>query len=292
VPGKVARMLGHLGEVERLCSERLGVTLTGRRMLDVGAGQLLLQMAYFTVRGNDVVGIDSDVIARGVDPRAYLRMLRANGPYRVVKTLGRKVLVVDARYKRAFARQMGIATFPRLDVREMDATELALADETFDFVYSLAVFQHLRDPEPALDEMIRVLRPGGGLYLDFMLYTSRTGSGDIRSLAGRTAGAPLWAHLRPHLQEQVRPSAYVNHIRLPQWRRIFETRMAGVEIVLRQPEAEELENEARTLRDRGELRDYTLDELLTSQVAVLWRKPEPDGPRTPASEQGRLPRAH
>jgi SAM-dependent methyltransferase len=273
VPEKVAGVLRRLGEIERLCSERLGIELRGLRMLDVGAGQLLLQMAYFSLR-NDVVGIDNDVITRGLDLRAYMRMLRTNGPQRVLETLGRKALLVDIRHRRELARQLGIERLSRLNVIQMDAADMAFQDESFDFVYSLAVFQHLKDPAKALDEMIRVLRVGAVLYLDFILYTSRTGSSDFRFLAGSGGSIPLWAHLRPQFGEYVRPNAHVNRIRLSEWSQMFELRMPGVEIMLKQPEAETLEPEARALWKRGELTTYTLDELLTAKVVVLWRKSE------------------
>ena len=49
--------------------------------------------------------------------------------------------------------------------------------------------------------------------------------------------------------------------------------MPGFECVLYRPEAARLEPEAKKLQEQGELTDYSLEELLTSKVAVLWRKP-------------------
>jgi ubiquinone/menaquinone biosynthesis C-methylase UbiE len=43
--------------------------------------------------------------------------------------------------------------------------ELPFADDSFDVVASTGVLQHTADPEKALSEMIRVLRPGGRMYL-------------------------------------------------------------------------------------------------------------------------------
>ena len=47
------------------------------------------------------------------------------------------------------------------DLRVMDATDLAFGDHSFDLVYSFHALEHIDDPERALSEMQRVLRPGG-----------------------------------------------------------------------------------------------------------------------------------
>lgn len=52
---------------------------------------------------------------------------------------------------------------PQLDY-VVDAHRLPFQDGTFDFVYSLAVFEHLHSPWIAADEIRRVLKPGGQVY--------------------------------------------------------------------------------------------------------------------------------
>jgi SAM-dependent methyltransferase len=272
IPARVAAALVAVREIESLVAERIGMTLQGLRMLDVGPGQLTLQSRYFSLE-NDVVGIDLDVIPRGFELRRYLDVLRENGWKRFTKTVGRKAMLVDLRYKHELERQLGVSHVREPRILRMDATAMTFPDASFDFVYSLVVLQNLREPAAALDEMIRVLKPGGGLYVDLTLFTSPYGSLDVRVLAGRNGNLPQWAHLVPETESQMQSNAFVSRLRLPEWRSLLEGRMPDVAIGLKQPGAEQLEQDARARWAQGELTDYTLEELVTNKVTAVWRKP-------------------
>jgi SAM-dependent methyltransferase len=47
-----------------------------------------------------------------------------------------------------------------------DGLCLPFADDSFDLIMSQAVLEHVPDPQRAVDEMIRVLKPGGQLYVE------------------------------------------------------------------------------------------------------------------------------
>jgi len=49
----------------------------------------------------------------------------------------------------------------RIDFHQGNAAAMPFADATFDFVYCAAAFKNFAEPVKALDEMHRVLRPGG-----------------------------------------------------------------------------------------------------------------------------------
>jgi SAM-dependent methyltransferase len=49
----------------------------------------------------------------------------------------------------------------------MDAGRLGFRDDSFDFVFSYNSFEHFPEPDVVLHEAIRVLRPGGYIYLNF-----------------------------------------------------------------------------------------------------------------------------
>jgi SAM-dependent methyltransferase len=274
VPAQVSRDLEHLRELEEAVEETLGLRLERLQLLDVGAGQLRTQMTYFAQR-NAVTGIDTDVVVDGFDLAGYVQMLLTNGPKRLIKTVGRKALGVDSRYQRELARQLGVPGLTRPKPLVMDAAHMAFPGQIFDFVYSMAVFQHLVQPAGVLDEMVRVLKPGGGLYLDFILYTGPTGSHDVRYLGDGEGVLPAWAHLRPAYAPLVQPNAYLNRLRLAEWRKTFEARMPGAKLRLIEPDPS-LRDEAAALHER-ELEGFTLEELLTSKVVVLWRKPAGTG---------------
>jgi ubiquinone/menaquinone biosynthesis C-methylase UbiE len=55
------------------------------------------------------------------------------------------------------ARNAGV----KIDFRLGNASAMPFADESFDFVYCAAAFKNFSKPVEALDEMYRVLRPGG-----------------------------------------------------------------------------------------------------------------------------------
>jgi ubiquinone/menaquinone biosynthesis C-methylase UbiE len=53
------------------------------------------------------------------------------------------------------------ANNPGAEILEADARELPFPDASFDRVTSIEVLRYLPDPQPSIDEMARVLRPGG-----------------------------------------------------------------------------------------------------------------------------------
>ena len=228
------RVAGHiriLREQESLIWKQYGVSVKGKDVLDIGPGQFLMHMIYFS-QNNRVKGIDLDVIPRGVNPAPYMRMLWCNGLRRTVKTVGRKMIGIDRRYANELKLQLGMKAIPGLDVRCMDAMQMTFADNSFDFVHSRSVFHHIPEPAVAMKQVARVLRPGGVALLSFHLYTSETGCLDPRIFTERRAEVGLWPHLRPSMQGTYTPNAFVNKLRIDQWRKLFAREMPGTEYVL------------------------------------------------------------
>ena len=83
-----------------------------------------------------------------------------------------EVLVIGAgfgRYKALFKNaervvNTDISLLPNIDYIA-DAHSLPFADNSFDTIIAFEVFEHLKDPKTASDEIFRVLRPQGSAYI-------------------------------------------------------------------------------------------------------------------------------
>jgi SAM-dependent methyltransferase len=265
-------LLGQSRATEMKIKVLLGAPVSGRKMLEVGPGQQLVQLAYFAMR-NEVVGIDLDVILQYLNLRGCMRMIRKNGWLRTCKTVARKIALIDYKMRRELASQLRLRKMPVLRVLQMDAARMDFPNDQFDVVFSRAVFEHLPDPGAVISEMHRVLKPGGVMFIILHLFTSDSGCHDARILAGKRGELPFWAHLRPEHQNAVMSNSYLNKLRLADWRDILQSRMPGSEVVALR-DAQDLERqELQRLRSLGHLAAYSDEELLSVTVEVGWRKP-------------------
>jgi arsenite methyltransferase len=77
----------------------------------------------------------------------------------------------------------------RVDIFEGDATALAFADATFDAAVSIQVIEYLAEPDVALHQLFRVLRPGGRLVIIDTDWDSLVWAATDRHRAARIAAA-------------------------------------------------------------------------------------------------------
>jgi arsenite methyltransferase len=92
-----------------------------------------------------------------------------------------------------------------VEILKGDATALAFADATFDAAASMQVIEYLADPDAALNQLARVLRPGGRLVIVDTDWGSLVWAATDRGRADRVAAA--WnEHLPdPYLPRSLAP---------------------------------------------------------------------------------------
>jgi SAM-dependent methyltransferase len=270
---EVADLLTELRTAEALIQKHGGLTVRDLDILEIGVGQLPRQLAYFAMQ-NRAVGMDLDVVPQGLGVRDYVRLLKTNGPKRLLKTVARKMTGYDWLFHRELARQLQVRKVSRPRTLQMDASRMEFPDGSFDLVYSFNVFEHLPDPAVVLQEKIRVTRPGGCVLTHFHLYSSDSGGHDVRILAGERQGMPYWPHLRPQHAALVRNAAYINRWRLNQWHQLFDRVTPGCAYSYwTDKDMERKKHVLKDLRQQGELADYTDQELLTLNLVSVWKKP-------------------
>jgi SAM-dependent methyltransferase len=256
---RVSILLDEAQEMELLLFDH---RLQDADVLEVGPGHVPIQLMYFA-RNNRAVGIDVNRVTYHRTPWALLQIARESGSIRAAKTLGRWVLGYDSRLQDSVAQRLGEKTVSWPRMLQMDVRQMDFQDGSFDFVYSRSVFQHVKDPARAIQEIGRVLKRGGAALISLHLWTCPNGYTYVP--------APWeWPHLRgqalPHEIDQSR-----NRLRLAEWRQLFEAAFPGCEIRLRGPETPEMINRALELR-KTELTDYSLEELISYDLSVSWRK--------------------
>jgi SAM-dependent methyltransferase len=272
VKQNVSGLITQAREAEDKLSQLLGRSITNLKMLEIGPGQQLVQMSYFGIH-NEVVGIDYDLVPQRISLATYAQMVKENGWLRTFKTIARKAVGIDSLVRSETLHQLDCEVMPKCEVLKMDATKMMFPNESFDAVISRAVFEHLSNPAAVADEIHRVLKPGGAVFVNVHLYTSDSGCHDARIFFGNRENLPFWSHLRDEHMHEVRQNSYLNKLRLDDWRRIFQSTLPGSEVVACQDAGNVEKCELTKLRAMGALPGYSDEELLTVTLKVTWRKP-------------------
>lgn len=259
-----AKLLSH---VRKLLSQYKDLD-SRLRVLDLGCGQRCPAVSVFTGWGWETTGIDVCYVGLDHRPSKYLGIVRTEGWGRMARAMAREI-IGDPRYRKALFGDLNLKKPGKhLDIRLMSATEMEFPDNTFDIVYSMAVFEHIDDPAPAVKEINRVLKPDGVGYVGLSLWPSLVGG-----------HRPEWRHPNEYQPKDVSPwdhlranlyptPVYCNKFRERDFRRIFEEQTRILEWMDVPREGESL----ITPEILAELPDYTADELTKRNVTAIVRK--------------------
>jgi SAM-dependent methyltransferase len=272
MPSHVAGVLESVREAQAIIQKHTAMAIANLDALEIGPGQLPRQTAYFAVH-NRVTGIDLDVIPTGANLLQYIQMLRRNGAVRTFKTIARKTLGYDRAFRAEMARQLGRTNLPKYTLRQMDATRMNVPDQSYDFVYSFDVMEHMPDPPAVIREIVRVLRAGGVSYHSVHPITAEDGFHDAQIISGNRDSIPYWAHLRPAHRSKVSASAFLNEVRIETWKNYFRESMPGVQFETLMMADLNLVEALREIRSGGELSEFSDEELLARRLVAVWRKP-------------------
>ena len=109
-------------------------------------------------------------------------------------------------------------------ILRLDAEHLALADESFDFVWSWGVLHHSSNTPRIIDEVHRVLRPGGRFVL--MVYHRSFWNIYVRGglYYGVVRGGFLRGSSVHQLVQESTDGAFARHYTIDEWRRLVADR--------------------------------------------------------------------
>jgi len=227
------------------------------------------QTALFAADGAQVTGIDVEIPTYHLNPPLFFHVWQENGFERAFKSLVRHLLF-DRGYRRKLAKLYPQPVpYARLDTRLMSASQIAFPDETFDFIYSIWVFEHIEDVPAAVREVNRVLKPSGAAAVFIHLFPSLSGGHNLAWLAPgehQPRYIPAWDHL---LDNRYPANFYLNRLRLEDFRKIFYQHLN----VLDEDTFEEGDDQLTPERlENLTKKGYTRQDLLTRSVTFICRK--------------------
>ncbi len=223
-------------------------TTRSLRVLDLANGRLRPQYTILKAAGYQVYGID--LANQPTSTRVDLS-------YRLARWIFNRTLDVPAQ---ALADQTLICG---------DVGVLPFPDSSFDLVTSIAAFEHFLNVPAVLAELVRVVRPGGLVWVCIHLFTSPSGGHNLSfaevPLRKVPPGVDAWDHLRRR--------RLPFHVPLNEWRKSQYLAEFARHFEIVKDYCAVLEGECLlTSEIEAELSAYSRDELTCGAYAILARK--------------------
>lgn len=239
------------------------------KILEIGCGQRASQTILFEAEGAHAIGIDREFPTYQMSPKRFFRIIKINGLERALKSLFRHFFF-DHQFFKQLSRQTGKNLPPEeVNVGLMDAAQLSFPDDSFDFIFSSLVFEHIDNIPAAVAEVNRVLKPDGTAWINIHLFPSLSGGHHKDWTDPRkwpSPKVPPWDHLR---ENRYPADGTLNKMRLGDYRRIFADSLEVIEETLVVEGEHILTSQLETELAR---RGYPKDDLLVREVAFGCRK--------------------
>lgn len=145
--------------------------------------------------------LDLETLTRSLAPSSvFLELGSGRGTTSMyLAASGRRVVLVDLALNglRTANRNFSEFGLPRPELVMSDATEIGIATESVDCIYNIGVLEHFEEPGYLLREALRVLKPGG---LIFMVVVPRVPKYRRWPLLGLFSPLQLLREVRDHLR--------------------------------------------------------------------------------------------
>jgi len=247
--------------------------IRGKRALDIGCGKSCWLTLLLAADGAGAIGVDTEFVSAKRGIGKYRDIWRENGGERALRTWAWDMLFARG-YYRELMRTTGLRLpYDRVELKGYDGMHFPLPDASVDLAVSHEVFEHVADVPALLQDLRRVLKPRGRIYIYVHHFTSLSGGHHIAwkhpDIRPSRKVAP-WDHLRA--RKHIEIPSWLNGLREHEYRAMFEQYF---EI----DEWRGLPEEGRALltpQIRQELQHYGERELLIKGFLVRGRpKPSP-----------------
>lgn len=247
--------------------------ISSARVLEVGVGQRATITILMHSMGVKITGIDMEVPTCMINLPIFFKIVKINGWERALKSLVRHILFDYKFFSQlsAYLQRKGyILSLTGLDIRTMNARNIEFSDETFDFIYSLAVFEHIfaEDVEKAVSEIARTAKKECLIIINTATFGGLTAGHRMEWRSPQPnikRRSPPWDHLRQNLFPV---NTYLNGFRIKDFRRVFNKHLNVIAEVF----SEKVGEQYLTPEILEELPDFSKEELLINNMTIIAKK--------------------
>lgn len=188
---------------------------------------------------------------------------------------------------------------PNYNIIECDGRKLTFEDNSFDYVYSIGVFEHIADLDKVFQEIERVLKPGGEVYAFFEpIFTCINGHHYQNLISEDNTLIPPYGHLfmsenemydyvckkrdkliAKDVVEWIYTSTYINRLRRKDYFNIFQNSGMKIshlsELIRINRNNGPIDNEFFNLEKKYQeylLDSYSIEDLLVCGFEIMFQK--------------------